>query len=1105
MGNSAIKPWNTALSIFGAESAVKLAGPGDREAAIRGPLEQLIKAIGKLVGKPAVLHDEVRDQERRVRPDYGVSINRVMIGYIEVKAPGRSINPVDMTGHDLKQWTRQRDLPNLIYTNGTDWRYYRGGELIEQTSLATQALAEAGADLGATPQFEVMLRAFLNWTAVPITSVQSLVRAIAPLTRLLRGEVLDQLAAERKHVSSGESEDEQPFIGLARDWRRLLFPQAEDETFADGYAQAVTFALLLARTSNIDVSGRSLHEVGKELGLQHSLMGRALQLLTDDVAADFKVSLDLLVTVVGAVRWDRIRSTKRDVYLYLYEEFLAEYDDELRQDSGTYYTPKELVDEMVRLTQSVLSEELHIDEGFASSDVFTIDPAMGTGTFLQSIIETVQDQVEDEEGAGGVADALTELAHRLAGFEIQMGPYAVAELRVAELLTQAEASLPVDGLKLYVTDTLDDPNADMTQIASGLQPIANARKRANAIKRSQKVNVVIGNPPYRELTAGLGGWVEKGSGADGKDSEGILEAFLEDVPGRVAAKLKNLYVYFWRWGTWKVWESTPADETGIVCFITTSGYVTGTAFKTMRRYIRQHASDGWIIDLTPEGQTPEVATRIFPQVRQPLAIGIFVRRPDTDAATPANLRYLAVHGRRAEKFDQLRDLEISDDSWRAVRTDWTAPFTAAATSSWDNWPAVDDIFPWYSPGVFPTRTWVYSPSSSVLEERWTTLVAEADQEERRKLMKDSGAAFHSQFKDLPGYPHPTRLPKISSLTATSEPEPIVTVGFRAFDRQYLLADPRLIHRAREGLWAAGLVSGQVFIIEQHVHSFSGGPGLLFSGWIPDNHHFNNRGGRTLPFLHPDGTANLTAGLVSALTSKLGGPVEPTDVLAYIAAVTAHPGFTEDFANELETPGLRVPLTANYDLWAEAVELGKDVLSAQTFGRFDDSNVAYDKEDPRRVTIRDRVRELPDGVVFDASAEEIIIGGGRFGPVSQKVFDYTVGGRNVLKSWVGYRASEPAGKRTSPLDDVNPTAWDREWTRDLIEVLSVLSRIVALEEHQAELLRRVAAAPIFTRSELEDSGVSWPKDDRDRKPRQATVDGLFNIEAEVADSSEPAQE
>jgi hypothetical protein len=94
-----------------------------------------------------------------------------------------------------------------------------------------------------------------------------------------------------------------------------LFPTASDDVFADGYAQAVTFALLLARTENIDLEAAGgLHNVGTKLAGQHSLMSRALQLLTDYVAADFKVTLDLLVRVIGAVDWPQVRAGNRDTY-----------------------------------------------------------------------------------------------------------------------------------------------------------------------------------------------------------------------------------------------------------------------------------------------------------------------------------------------------------------------------------------------------------------------------------------------------------------------------------------------------------------------------------------------------------------------------------------------------------------------------------------------------------------------------------------------------------------------------------------------------------------------------------------------------------------------
>lgn len=1087
--SQSLDAWNEAVSVFGASAAAKLTGPGDREAAIRAPLEALVKAVGEISGKAAVLHDEVRDEVRHVRPDYGVSIKKIMMGYIEVKAPGRSINPAEFSGHDLTQWERQKDLPNLLYTNGTEWRLYVDAELIAHSTLTKRALIEVGADLRANSDFELLIHTFLSWHASPITSVQTLVRAIAPLTRLLRGEVLDQLETERRRLASGAKEEDQPFIGLSRDWRRLLFPQAEDKTFADGYAQAVTFALLLARTSNIDFQGRSLHDVGQELGIQHSLMGRALQLLTDDVAAGFKVTLDLLVTVIGAVQWDKIRKSKRDVYLYLYEEFLAEYDDQLRQASGTYYTPKELVDQMVRLTQRVLVDKLGIAEGFASKQVFTIDPAMGTGTFLQSIVDEVREYVtEDGIGPGGVGDALTNLATRLAGFEIQMGPYAVAELRVAELLTQAGAKSPAGGLKLYVTDTLDDPEADISQIASGLQSIANSRKRANELKRDQKVNVVIGNPPYRELATGVGGWVENGSASNKKKGQGILRAFKENVPSAQLQKLTNLYVYFWRWATWKVWESTPADETGVVCFITTSGYVTGTAFKSMRNYIRTYASEGWIIDLTPEGQTPDVPTRIFPGVRQPLAIGIFVRRPDTDNDTPATIHYLAAHGTRHDKFELLRKLDLSAGTWRGVRTDWIAPFTPAPTTAWDTWPAIEQLFAWYAPGIFPTRTWVYSPSTATLELRWKALVSESDGVERIKLLKDKHrSTFDSQFKDLPGFPHAARLPKISSLAPSATMEPAIRIGFRAFDRQYLIADPRLIHRAREGLWSARDLIGQVYIVEQHVHRISDGPALLFSALMPDNDHFNNRGGRTFPFLHPDGSPNVATGLIDALSTLYGAEMTARDLLNYVAGIAGHPSYTDRFEDELETPGIRVPLTADAELFQKVAKVGSAVIWAHAFGNAPidgvPASVLFAKDDPRRITLRVAIKSLPKGLEYDAGAQELVIGGGRFGPISEEVFNFTVGGRNVLKSWVDYRAKEPAGKRTSPLDDVSPTAWESEWSQDLVEILSVLTRLVEFEPEQAELLAAVLDGGLLTTVALASAGAAWPTADT-RKPRPA---------------------
>jgi Type ISP C-terminal specificity domain/N-6 DNA Methylase len=1088
-----------ALAEFGIACKEKLAGPGDREAAIRTPLEELLGRFGEKLGLKAVFHDEVRDEERRVRPDYGVSIDGAISGYVEVKAPGRAIDPTGFKGHDLEQWKRQRDLPNLFYTNGTEWRLFRDGEPVgEPVHLTGGSLAKVGRKLTGSAEFEELLTDFLRWEPAPIGSVTTLVRAIAPLTRLLRSEVLDQLASERKAVAAGAPEYKQPFLGLAADWRALLFPTASDEVFADGYAQTVTFALLLARSDGIELDGSTLHTVGDELGDHHSLMGRALQLLTDTVAADFKVTLDLLVRVIGAVDWPAVRAGKRDTYLHLYEHFLEKYDPELRKQSGSYYTPIEVVEQMVRLTDEVLKTRLG-RTGFSDEKVLTVDPAMGTGTFLQAVIDRAAEQITEMHGPGMVRGLVTDLAKRLVGFELQTGPFAVAELRTTDTLRRTGATPPPGGMRLYVTDTLDDPNAEIEQLASGLGAISDSRRQANIVKRDTPVTVVIGNPPYRERAEGLGGWVEMGSeGARkrGKKAKGaILDDFRAEGNGLSEYVLKNLYVYFWRWATWKVFDAIPDDRAGVVCFITTSGYISGPGFKGMREYLRRVCSEGWVINVSPEGMRPNVPTRLFPGVQQPLAIGIFVRKTDTEENTPAPIHYTMVEGRRTEKHKTLTKLGIKGNEWREARSKLQAPFTPAADSNWDEYPALVDMLPWAAPGVKPNRTWVYAPLPNILSERWNALVAETDIKTKRILFKEtSDTSLEAVKTPLPNTP--ARSADRPFKNESGKPPNPIRIGFRSFDRQWLIPDSRLIHRPSPDLWSAASAD-QLFVIELHSKPISNGPGVSFSALIPDMHFFKgSEGGRVLPMLYPDGSTNVASGLLDGLSEVLGIDLSASELIAYVGAVVSHSLFTEHFADELTTPGIRVPITEDLDIWKKGVELGKKLIWLHTYGKmFADKNqdrplgdIRLPKNDPRQPLSLKPITKMPEVMSYDGSSQILRLGDGEWGPVIPAVVDFAMDGRKVLDSWFNYRKKVPGGKRTSPLDDIHVESWPAEWTIELIDLLTVLTRLVELEPAQADLLDRILAGPIATKDDLAARGVKWPTTKKDHSPRRAGLGG-----------------
>ena len=60
--------------------------------------------------------------------------------------------------------------------------------------------------------------------------------------------------------------------------------------------------------------------------------------------------------------------------------------------------------------------------------------------------------------------------------------------------------------------------------------------------------------------------------------------------------LYNLYVYFWRWALWKVFEHDTAEGPGIVSFISASSYLDGDAFSGMREHMRGVCDEIWILD-----------------------------------------------------------------------------------------------------------------------------------------------------------------------------------------------------------------------------------------------------------------------------------------------------------------------------------------------------------------------------------------------------------------------------------------------------------------------------------------------------------------------------
>jgi hypothetical protein len=1073
-------------------------GDGRREDQLRAPTYALLKALGKIVGRDVVVHDEVTLSKLSSRPDFAVDVAGGRLGYIELKAPEKGI-PENWrpTKHDREQWQKLRDLPNLIYTNGKSWALYRKGILQGTVANLSGDLARAGDKLApADHRLEHLFREFLAWRPERPRSLRGVVSEVAPLCRLMRDQVAETMTYEATSIAK------RPFTTLAQEWRDILFPTLSDAAFADAYAQTVTFALLLARVDGIVFDDRSLNDIAEQLGKQHSLIGEALSILANPRWVRQLSVVEMIRRVIAYIDWNDVRLDEADAYTMLYETFLAEYDPKLRRKSGTYYTPDPVARAMVSFADKILKSRLGKARGFASDEVVVVDPAMGTGTFLVEIIDSVATTLQLERGTNAVPKShLRELfARRLVGFELQVAPYAVAEMRLHHTLkSRYRVDLPREEVR-FLSNTLDDPDTLALNFGQLYEVLKESRDGANRVKRETPVMVVVGNPPWRERARGDAPWIEAP-----RDRRRLtvdyrlrpsLDEFRASGQGKRAFNLSNMWTFFWRWATWKVFDANPLEPAGIVALITPSAYLSSDSHAGMRRYLRQTADEGWIIDVTPEGFQPDVPTRLFPGVQQPICIGVFARYGAPNHKSPARVHHLAVSGNQSEKFEQLLQLTPQGESWREAPDAWEAPFQPA-DAVWTSYLRLADLFPWQHTGVNSNRNWVWAPDAETLRRRWSTLINATGGSKAKYFKETRDRSVSMKISSIPGVPSGK-----CSIEDEDKPEPeLVSVAFRSFDRQYLIYDRRMIDFPRPELWQTQ-GPRQVYMFEQHAHPFADGPALAFSALVPNVHCFNGRGGRVLP-LYRDANGlepNIAPKLLESLSLLLGVPVAAADLLAYVAAVVAHPAYTARFREELRTPGIRVPITIEPALWQEAVETGREVLWLWTFGeRYVDATTARQHTTPRLPdgqrplfveSIPSSEEHMPDKIAYSLSTKTIIVGedtlfgtAGRIERVEPAVWEYTVGGMPIIRKWFSYRQRNPRLKKhTSELDNINPTWWTRQFDDELYSLLNVLGRCVALEPRQADLLGRVCAGPLISIADLVREGIFPIPDASQRPPR-----------------------
>jgi hypothetical protein len=943
-----------------------------------------------------------------------------------------------------------------------------------------------------------------QWTAAFTSTYREGIRSSAALAAKM-AEVAKVVRDEVAALYEVET-DEGPLRQLYSEIRQNLRADLTAESFADMYAQTMVYGLLTARiTHPEDFQADALNSVLKFENPFLDALYSSFRRKGDEAFDVDEFGLHDLAEILARTQIDEVladfgaENRKDDPVVHFYEEFLQRYDPEQRRELGTYYTPIPVVRFMVRAVDEIIKTEfglplgvadqttwgeyakkrkITVPEGLAADDkvIRMIDPATGTGTYL---LEWLRQAEVNLKAAGEYSPAaMAEVIGQMHAFEISLSSYAVAHLKAS--LQIPESLRESVHLDVRLTDTLAGRASSQLGLFED-DPISQEGKAAEGIKFDQCHSVVIGNPPYLR-TAGIaadgtavGGFVRFNEAGDGP---GLISDFTDPLTalgaGRHAKNLYNLYVYFWRWALWKLGDSV--RRPGVTAFITSSSYLAGPGFAGMRQVLRQVFDVLYLVDLGGEGRGARREDGVFPGVMTPVVIAIGVKLPQTDDSRECSVRYHRIAGSRAEKLHTLDLGHLPSIEWSEGSDKPHESLVPASQGSYGRFPLLTDLFPWQHSGLQFKRTWTISPSRQALVNRWAKIVG-TPATQRDGLFTET----HKPALDQPAVDPATgkRLPELRSLTKASEPVAYMPYLYRSFDRQWCIPDNRVCYSLRPPLWAADL-DNQVFMISLLTGRIGAGPAAVASSILPDLDAFRGSYGakHLVPLLRDQsGRGNVDPELLAAIghaltgSSKLRIETSAESLFAYCFGVLAGADYTSRFRDELETPGPRIPLTSDPELFEAMATHGEQLIWLQTFGERFRGQGRKDLKVDKGIRWTKKPSRIPEDnrdYRYDPDTQTLHVADGALQGVAPDVWAFEVSGMTVIKKWLGYRTAKGAGRAassTSPLDQIRPTEWEPEWSEELREVVHVLTETIKLLPAGVELLDLILAGELIAAEEL----------------------------------------
>jgi len=432
------------------------------EHAYRPVFEELIKSINQ---KLSIVNDPKRTEYGA--PDFIFVRGDLIAGYAETKDIDANLDKVEKT----EQLKRYFGYSNLILTNYLEFRFFRNGERYGEPIIIGKIIGESiHPEQESFNLLESTVTDFFATEPETIKSGARLAKIMGGKARRIRDNV--------KQFLERESGDNKELSRVYETIKKLLVHDLTPNTFADMYAQTLVYGLFVARyydTTERDFSRQEARDLIPKSNplLQHffdHIVGpnfdKRLEYIVNELCDVFSHANipELMKEYFKTDLWGKTQKSP-DPIIHFYEDFLKEYDEDLRKKMGAYYTPLPVVQFIVRSVEYLLEKEFGLTSGLADTSKTTsgihrvqiLDPAVGTGTFISDVIGKIYTRIKSSKQEGRWPTYVhNDLLPRLHGFELMMAPYTIAHLRLGIAFKKTGFKYFNQRLGIYLTNSLEE-------------------------------------------------------------------------------------------------------------------------------------------------------------------------------------------------------------------------------------------------------------------------------------------------------------------------------------------------------------------------------------------------------------------------------------------------------------------------------------------------------------------------------------------------------------------------------------------------------------------------------------------------------------------------